>query len=127
MIIAMVVAVTVFSALSTWASEHTGMTDSSSITSPILRPMLQPLIDNSKDKPIKYQMQTMRRIRVVELTYYFVLLNTIGMLFARFIFAVGEEEVDWSWMTTFYWAVQTTTTIGKSIFMEYTSCFVLCT
>ncbi|GAX13327.1 hypothetical protein FisN_17Hh268 [Fistulifera solaris] len=43
----------------------------------------------------------------------FLALNLIGVLLARIFVRLSEEETQqWTWMTTFYWAVQTTTTIG---------------
>jgi hypothetical protein len=50
-------------------------------------------------------------------------LNFFGLLVARaFVNRSEGEGEDWNWMTTFYWAVQTTTTIGKS--EEYSNSIV---
>jgi hypothetical protein len=60
--------------------------------------------------------QQMRKIKIVKLTdilFQFTILNLIGMFLARFFVRYYDtSETDWSWMTTFYWAVQTTTTVG---------------
>lgn len=43
----------------------------------------------------------------------FFALNLTGVLFARIFVSLSEEETQqWTWMTTCYWAIQTTTTIG---------------
>jgi hypothetical protein len=63
--------------------------------------------------------QQMRKIKIVKLTdilFQFTILNLIGMFLARFFVRYYDtSETDWSWMTTFYWAVQTTTTVGKFV------------
>jgi hypothetical protein len=39
--------------------------------------------------------------------------NLLGIFVARaFVNNSDEEDEQWTWMTTFYWSVQTTTTIG---------------
>jgi hypothetical protein len=108
MIVAMVGAVTIFSQLSSMAVEST-----QGYASPWMTPLFKPLMDRAEGKPLWYQLRTIKTIRLFELSLYFILLNLFGMFVARIIFFAGTEEVDWSWMTTFYWAVQTTTTIGR--------------
>uniref|UniRef100_A0A7S3L4G4 Potassium channel domain-containing protein n=1 Tax=Amphora coffeiformis TaxID=265554 RepID=A0A7S3L4G4_9STRA len=61
--------------------------------------------------------QKIRRVRfrkLMEIFVAFCILNLIGIFVARyFVNNHGVEgETDWDWMTTLYWAVQTTTTIG---------------
>jgi len=59
--------------------------------------------------------EKMRKLKVVKLTdifFQFLLLNVIGMFLARFFV---RSDPEWTWMTTFYWAVQTTTTVGRSV------------
>jgi hypothetical protein len=108
MIVAMVVAVTVFSQLSSMAVGFT-----QGVASPWMAPLFKPFTDHAESKPLWYQLRTVKFIRMFELSLYFVLLNLFGMFVARIIFVAGTEKVDWSWMTTFYWAVQTSTTIGR--------------
>jgi hypothetical protein len=108
MIVAMVVAVTVFSQLSSMAVDLT-----QGVASPWMAPLFKPFTDRAESKPLWYQLRIVKLIRLFELSVYFVLLNLFGMVVARIIFVAGAEEVDWSWMTTFYWAVQTSTTIGR--------------
>lgn len=63
--------------------------------------------------------QRVRRVtcfRVFELAFWFACLNLLGVFVARgFINASDDEAEEWDWMTTFYWAIQTTTTIGKHV------------
>lgn len=72
----------------------------------------------SKDSPSRYQplYKQIRRLvwfRVAELTMYFVVLNALGVFVARaFVNRSEDPDQRWDWMTTIYWAVQTTTTIG---------------
>jgi len=49
--------------------------------------------------------------QLAELCFSFLILTLVGM-FAVQISLLGEEEKSLSWMESFYWAVQTTTTIG---------------
>ena len=52
----------------------------------------------------------------------FLGLNLLGVFLARiFVRLSGEETQQWTWMTTFYWAVQTTTTIGVSTISKKTA------
>jgi hypothetical protein len=57
-----------------------------------------------------------RRVYALKLSIIlaqFFALNLLGIFVARaFVNASDVEEEKWSWMTTFYWSVQTTTTIG---------------
>jgi len=52
--------------------------------------------------------------KIVELSLFFLLINLLGMVVAMLIMGNTDDgdAMDWSWMTGFYWAVQTTTTIG---------------
>jgi len=67
----------------------------------------------SKEIPLYKQVRRLILIRVTELVIYFLGLNAIGIFVARFF--VNRSEIEgqqWNWMTTIYWAIQTTTTIG---------------
>lgn len=63
--------------------------------------------------------QRIRNVKFVKITIIvteFAALNLLGMFAARFFVNASEVEAEqWSWMTTFYWSVQTTTTIGVSV------------
>lgn len=62
--------------------------------------------------------QQIRRVEIVKISEFVLqvlLLNLIGMLLAYiFVRHASELETTWSWMESFYWAVQTTTTIGTT-------------
>lgn len=107
MILSMVVAVTVFSQLA-----GTVVNATQGVASPWMAPLFKQFTDIADTKPLWYQLRTVKMIRLFELSLYFVLLNLFGTFMARLIFLAGKEDVDWSWTTTFYWSVQTTTTIG---------------
>jgi hypothetical protein len=66
----------------------------------------------------KFLYQLIHRTYVVKFSIIaveFLALNLIGVLLARIFVRLSEEETQqWTWMTTFYWSVQTTTTIGVS-------------
>ena len=66
-----------------------------------------------KDQPLYKQIRRLVALRIVELTSYFVVLNAVGVFVARaFVNRSTNPDEQWDWMTTIYWAVQTTTTIG---------------
>ena len=67
----------------------------------------------SEEMPLYKKVRRMILLRVTELIIYFLGLNLIGILVARFFVTYSEVEgQQWNWMTTIYWAIQTTTTIG---------------
>ena len=63
--------------------------------------------ENFRQMPMYQQLRRIKSVRLAELTVYFLGINFFGMFIVK-IFVRKE----WSWMTSFYWAVQTTTTIG---------------
>jgi len=74
---------------------------------------LKTKIMESEEIPLYKQVRRLILLRVMELTIYFLVLNMIGIFVARFF--VNRSDVEgqqWNWMTTIYWAIQTTTTIG---------------
>ena len=74
--------------------------------------------DGGKAVPLYKRARRMYWSRAVELICYFFLLNLVGMFAARlFIRSVDIDEQQWTWMETFYWAVQTTTTIGEQLLL----------
>ena len=120
MVFAVCVAVTAIAGLSNIVSAYAGLNDSREIASSWMRRLFEPLQKKTSQKDLTYQIRIILIIRLFELVYYFTIVNVFGMIIAKIIFAAGEwtnEEgvkIDtWSWMTTLYWAVQTTTTIGK--------------
>jgi hypothetical protein len=67
----------------------------------------------NKDQPLYKQIRRLVALRVIELTSYFVALNAVGVFVARaFVNRSSNPDEQWDWMTTIYWAIQTTTTIG---------------
>eukprot|EP00526_Cylindrotheca_closterium_P013391 CAMPEP_0113651462 /NCGR_PEP_ID=MMETSP0017_2-20120614/27424_1 /TAXON_ID=2856 /ORGANISM="Cylindrotheca closterium" /LENGTH=522 /DNA_ID=CAMNT_0000564121 /DNA_START=67 /DNA_END=1635 /DNA_ORIENTATION=- /assembly_acc=CAM_ASM_000147 len=109
MVYAMVVAVTVFSSLSSRAMD---------IAQNTIAPKLEPFLDKwttmKKSEALAAQLKRVWVFKVVELSLEFLLINLFGMCCAMIVMATTEDgdKIDWSWMTAFYWAVQTTTTIG---------------
>lgn len=61
-----------------------------------------------RELPVWQQLDLIMFVRLTELFIYFLVLNCFGMCIVMFF----AWESDWDWMTAFYWAVQTTTTIG---------------
>ena len=62
----------------------------------------------------------LRTAMLLQLTFQYIALNMFGVFCLRLhiLYAVSDRDGDdpefrWSWMTCIYWAVQTTTTIGK--------------
>ena len=54
-------------------------------------------------------------LRIGQIIVTFVFLNLIGVFATRIYIAFADEASElgsWSWMTSIYWAIQTTTTIG---------------
>ena len=108
MLVAMAIAFTVFTSAASMALDGIFSLDIFS--------SFKPTIKESKDIPLYKQVRRLVALRVVELLFYFVTLNAIGVFAARgFVHFSDVPEQQWNWMTTIYWAVQTTTTIGKSV------------
>lgn len=111
MLIAMAVAYTVFSTAADAALGAVQMDGSDQPTSILLRPFVRE--SNSSDMPLYQQIRRMAFLRSLELILWFLILNLIGVFAARFFIRASDlEEEQWDWMTTLYWAIQTTTTIG---------------
>ena len=71
--------------------------------------------DLKEDELLYKRVGRMRLFALTEVTLQFVSLNLFGVFVARiFVLAWHADKAAWTWMTTFYWAVQTTTTIGKA-------------
>eukprot|EP00934_Nitzschia_sp_Nitz4_P009265 Nitzschia sp. Nitz4//scaffold31_size150131//117489//120534//NITZ4_002847-RA/size150131-augustus-gene-0.8-mRNA-1//1//CDS//3329547716//9255//frame0 len=107
MLVAMGVAYTVFSTAAGAAldASHIG-----NVAESIIGPYLSKMDDST---PLYVQIRRVVAFRISELVFWFFALNLIGMFLVRiFIRNTDVESQDWSWMDTFYWAVQTTTTIG---------------
>jgi Ion channel len=109
MIFSMVVAVTTFSAIA----------DAS--FSPLEKPFRW-LFEKFNPAPEKdlFLYQRIRRIKIVKITELACEITTfivIGMIGSQVTIYLDEESsledgTEWTWMTSFYWAVQTATTIG---------------
>jgi hypothetical protein len=104
MIVALLVAVTAFSAAAENAFSALG-----NVNEKICSYFLG---DHLEGKLLHQQMRRIKIVKITEIGFQFVLLNVIGFLLARFFVGDYVAEPEWTWMTTFYWAVQTTTTIG---------------
>ncbi|KAL7562552.1 hypothetical protein ACA910_015436 [Epithemia clementina (nom. ined.)] len=107
MLFAMVVAVVALSAIA------------SSTFSPLER-VFERIFErfNPKDNKDLFLYQRIRKIKFVKLTELaveilcFILLGIFGSQLVIYFANDLEEGADWSWMTSFYWATQTATTIG---------------
>ena len=112
MFASVVVGLTVFSTAAEAAMNSVGVSPSRYALSKYLSRM----VDNydGTSVPLYKQIRRILYLRVAELVVYFLFFNLIGIFLAR-IFVRDAElyGAQWSWMTTFYWSVQTTTTIGK--------------
>jgi hypothetical protein len=77
------------------------------------------LFGGDKSSSDTFLYQRIRRVKAVKLSIIaieFFTLNLLGVFAARFFVNASDvEEEQWTWMTTLYWSVQTTTTIGVSI------------
>jgi hypothetical protein len=105
MIIALIVAVTAFS-----AAADTAFSRFSGTNEKILSFATGNLLEG---KLLHEQMRRIKILKLFDILIQFTLLNVIGMFIARFFVRNYVSDTDWTWMTTFYWAVQTTTTVGK--------------
>lgn len=68
----------------------------------------------NNDELLFQKIRRLKFLRISQIVCIFFSLNLIGV-FANRLFLMGESEElrsEWSWMISFYWAVQTTTTIG---------------
>lgn len=74
------------------------------------------IFGEEKEKEFLYkQIRRLKFTKLGEIAVQFFLLNLLGV-FASRVAVVLEDGSDpdklWTWMTSFYWAIQTTTTIG---------------
>lgn len=109
MILAIVVAVTAFSRAAASAYDF-----SFARFNRMTENMLEKLSGRKFEKKLLYQhIRRIKWIKISEIVLQLALLNFIGIVVSRY-FANRPNEPDqqWDWMTSFYWAVQTTTTIG---------------
>jgi hypothetical protein len=115
MLVSLIVGYTVFASAAEAALVDGFDIDGSGRATPILfRPFVKKF--DPKTTPLYKQVQRITFFRVSELLIYFFALNLVGMFAARiFIHYSDVEGEQWDWMTTFYWAVQTTTTIGEFV------------
>ncbi|CAB9520590.1 Two pore potassium channel [Seminavis robusta] len=79
--------------------------------------LVEKIMGNPKsDEPMHKRLRRLKFLRLTEIIGGFVLLNLVGV-FANRIFLLYDPPhppltTDWTWLTSVYWAVQTTTTIG---------------
>jgi len=105
MIIALLVAVTAFSAAAANAFSQLG-----NINERIVCFFTGNLLEG---KLLHQQMRKIKIVKLTEVLFQFILLNACGLFLARFFVRDYVGDTDWTWMTTLYWAIQTTTTVGK--------------
>lgn len=68
---------------------------------------------NTSGKLLYQQIRHVKIVMIFEVILQFVLLNLLGVFVSRYFANHTEiESQQWNWMTSLYWAVQTTTTIG---------------
>ena len=89
-------------------------------TSNTLRDMLQSYMERGGSDggnvaiPLHQQTRIQCISRIIELSVMFMLYILIGVVTARvFVYHSDWDEHKWTWMETFYFAVQTVTTVGK--------------
>lgn len=104
MVIALLVAVTAFSASAESAFSRFG-----NINERIISYLVG---DRFNGKLLHQQIRKLKFIKLADICLQAVILNLVGFLLARFFVGDLFTEPEWTWMTTVYWAVQTTTTIG---------------
>mmetsp|Transcript_17013 Transcript_17013/g.34923 ORF Transcript_17013/g.34923 Transcript_17013/m.34923 type:complete len:522 (-) Transcript_17013:47-1612(-) len=64
------------------------------------------------DNTLHSRIQLVKFCKIGDITIKFVIVNLIGVFATRLFMLRENEDWSWSWMESFYWAVQTTTTIG---------------
>jgi hypothetical protein len=79
------------------------------------RRFIESMDGDLKEGELLYKrVRRMRIFAITEITIQFLTLNVLGLFVARiFVHVWDADKADWTWMTTFYWSVQTTTTIGR--------------
>jgi Ion channel len=64
--------------------------------------------------PLHKQIRIVAGFRMAELVLFLIFHVSAGVFAARFAIRYSNQpEHQWSWMTTYYWAIQTVTTVGK--------------
>lgn len=112
MLVAMGVAFTVFSTAADAALNAVQLGEGTTI---LFRPFVDRIDVDDVSLPLFKRVRRVVMFRVVELTIWFLLLNLLGVVVARYFIRQSDKEAEqWDWMTTLYWAIQTTTTIGES-------------
>lgn len=106
-------AYTVFSTAASAALSMVQIDGAGQTSSILFRPFVRNIDDVSL--PLHERVRRLVMFRVAELLVWFIVLNALGVFMARFFIRTSDiDSQQWDWMTTFYWAVQTTTTIGES-------------
>lgn len=71
--------------------------------------------DDDDDEAIWKKIERIKVLKLAEIATHFVLLNAIGVIASRFFqgnLSKVEENEQWTWGESIYWAVQSTTTVG---------------
>lgn len=109
MLLSIVVAMTAFAAAADTAYNVTlgplnAMTES----------LLNSVGGHSSDKKMLHEhIRRVKIIKIAEVVVQLALLNLVGIFVSRaFANNATLEDEQWDWMTSFYWSIQTTTTIG---------------
>jgi hypothetical protein len=67
----------------------------------------------TKGQLLYQQIRRIQFVKIFEVILQFVLLNLLGVFVSRYFANHTDiQSQQWNWMTSLYWAVQTTTTIG---------------
>uniref|UniRef100_A0A7S4KC64 Potassium channel domain-containing protein n=1 Tax=Odontella aurita TaxID=265563 RepID=A0A7S4KC64_9STRA len=64
-----------------------------------------------RDMLLYQRIRLLKYVKLGDILLQFLCLNCVGVFFSR-IFVNRDPLMDWTWMDSFYWAIQTTTTIG---------------
>jgi hypothetical protein len=119
MLVALLVGYTVFVSAADLALGGLDIGGSGRVTSVLFRPCVD---SYDGDVPLYQQVRRVVKVRVLELVTFFFLLNLVGVFASRiFVYYTDAEDEQWTWMDSFYWAIQTTTTVGK---LRFGSCVV---
>lgn len=118
MLVSMIFAYFVFSTAASAAIDKAQIDrDSSSDNNGSIFQRIFGMASDDMDLPLYQRVRRVTAFRVFELLFWFFCLNFLGMFVALgFVSASDVEGQQWNLMTSFYWAVQTTTTIGKQIY-----------
>lgn len=111
MVLSMVVAVAAFSAAAGNAFSYFDDLDDK---------IVEIFIKSEKaDESYRARVARAKTVKLVGIIFQFLSLNLLGVFVSRafasssFREGGGDEAEEWTWMTSFYWAIQTTTTVRQ--------------